>query len=716
MEIDLAELQLHIDLLHKTDTRLRFLDRKHVLPPRKGTFSTDEIQVLVLKGYDSYIVVGDGGDRDEDIVSLPAGFGERDKGTMEWQRDAWLSCGLPEPTFQLWTGGKSVHDYWVWDGPIPPALWIAIQKRLIAQADYDPTICNPSRVMRLAGCPHQVTGELCRVISASGKTYDAQEFHDGLDPVPQEVRPLPRETYSGRSVAEVLDALQAIPPRPGRGTGTYAQYRNILWGLRRALEEAGDSDALESSISLMEAHSPDGWDVRQVAESGGDRISAGTFWYWAKESGYRFRGTSPQERQAALVDALTVSPDAWARIRPGFTPDGKRGKLTPHDAAIILASDLKGALWWNDMHSECVLDGQPVEEADLANLYVLFEARGWAITKVAAQDALTVAARMDRRHPLRQYLDSCRNPLPSEDWQNIAGLLLGSHHTAIDSAILRKWFVQCVARAYVPGSAFSHIPILAGGQHKYKGRFFEAIGGEFFLPNFTKSHNDRDDLVTLHRFWIVEFGELDGGLSKHCSAHLKAFFDRSADAFSRKYAKNNEYAKRTFNACGTTNKEDGFFTDETGNRRYAVIHVGDEIDISLVEALRDRIWASARADYLAGIPWFLSAEERGDISANNASLMVEDPWEQSVVDLIAKGFNCGFRDTEGRYVVLTQSVLALIEPEKARRQPHQLRRIAQILVRLGYVSHRARPEPGANPVRGFVLHGTGGGTGGGTGS
>jgi hypothetical protein len=712
MNIDLAELRLHIDLLHKTDTRLRFLDRKHVLPPRKGTFSTDEIQALVLRGYDSYIVVGNGGDRDEDIISLPAGFGEHDHGSMEWQRDAWLSCGLPEPTFQLWTGGKSVHNYWVWDGPIPPALWTAIQKRLISQADFDPTIVNPSRVMRLAGCPHQGTGELCRVISASGKTYDAQAFHDALDPVAQEVRPLPRETYASRSVQEVLDALQVIPPRPGRGTGTYAQYRNILWGLRHALEEAGDPDPLETSITLMESHSPDGWDVRQVATSGGDRIGAGTFWYWAKDAGYRFKGTSPQERQAALVDALTIDPDAWARIRSGFTPDGKLGKLKAHDAALILAADLQGALWWNEMSSEIILDQQPISEHVLANFYITLQARGWDVQKTVAQDALLYAAQLDTRHPLRQYLDSCQNPLPSEDWENIAQLLLGAHHTQVDSAIIRKWLIQCVARAYVPGSPFGHIPILAGLQRKNKSRFFAALGGEFFLGEFTKDKSDRDDLVTLHRFWIVEFGELDGGLAKHSNAHLKAFFSRPADSFRRAYAKGNEWTKRTFNACGTTNKEVGFFTDETGNRRYAVIHVG-LIDIGLVESIRDRIWASARADYLAGTSWFLSDDEADTINDHNATLMVEDPWEVEVERLLKEVRKdiLGFVDTTGQLIVSTQKVLALIEPEKARRQPHHLHRIAQILIRLGYVQVRARPFGGGNPTRGYAQSdGTGAGT------
>ena len=93
--------------------------------------------------------------------------------------------------------------------------------------------------------------------------------------------------------------------------------------------------------------------------------------------------------------------------------------------------------------------------------------------------------------------------------------------------------------------------------------------------------------------------------------------------------------------------------------------------------------------------------------------MVEDPWEVEVERLLreAKKDLLGFKDTTGMLVVSTQKVLALIEPEKARRQPHQLHRVAQILIRLGYTQIRARPLGGGNPARGYVdSNGTGAGT------
>ena len=35
------------------------------------------------------------------------------------QRQLWKTLGLPEPTFQIDTGGKSIHSYWVFTEPIP---------------------------------------------------------------------------------------------------------------------------------------------------------------------------------------------------------------------------------------------------------------------------------------------------------------------------------------------------------------------------------------------------------------------------------------------------------------------------------------------------------------------------------------------------------------------------------------------------------------------
>ena len=84
----------------------------------------------------------------------------------------------------------------------------------------------------------------------------------------------------------MVNALEAIPQRV-EGSGTYADYRDILWGLMAACRDIGVDEQV--AIDLMEAHSPShscGWDVEQVARSGGEQIGAGTLFFHAKQHGW----------------------------------------------------------------------------------------------------------------------------------------------------------------------------------------------------------------------------------------------------------------------------------------------------------------------------------------------------------------------------------------------------------------------------------------------
>jgi len=77
-----------------------------------------------------YFVTGNGGDSDAQITSCPVLFVEWDDGAgIEVQMYRWQALKLPEPTLMIWTGGKSVHCYWVLDQPMAPADWRPLQKR-----------------------------------------------------------------------------------------------------------------------------------------------------------------------------------------------------------------------------------------------------------------------------------------------------------------------------------------------------------------------------------------------------------------------------------------------------------------------------------------------------------------------------------------------------------------------------------------------------------
>ena len=303
---DSDAVKLHMQALGKNgDTRLRaFYDktdpRKAKDSGRKGRLSQEEIERCIKDKRGVYFVVNDGGDTDDEIVACRALFCEWDDAPKDWQVNAWQELGLPAPTIQIDSGNKSIHNYWRLSETITPEKWRELQRNLIALTGSDATLKNPSRVMRLAGCPHPTSGTVVSIISCSGDFYTCAELEAVLrlpepPPTPTPTR-TPRREFQPRTLIEVAEALQSIPPRPGAGSGTYGDYRNILWGLVKACEEAGGD--IDDAIALMAAHSPDGWNVGQVARSGGDFVGAATFWWHAQEHGWN--PPKPQKQRATV--------------------------------------------------------------------------------------------------------------------------------------------------------------------------------------------------------------------------------------------------------------------------------------------------------------------------------------------------------------------------------------------------------------------------------
>lgn len=127
-----------------------------------------------------YFVVNGGGQADKDVTSCRAIFYEHDNLDKELQKQLWCNLGLPEPSLQIDTGGKSIHSYWILDQFIAPEQWKQLQTDLLEYADADRALKNPSRVMRLAGCwhfaPNNVPSGQTQIILNTGKRYSYEEL------------------------------------------------------------------------------------------------------------------------------------------------------------------------------------------------------------------------------------------------------------------------------------------------------------------------------------------------------------------------------------------------------------------------------------------------------------------------------------------------------------------------------------------------------------
>ena len=299
--VDGAVAHLHLDLLHKDEftTHLRAFPHKGgSMGARTGLFGQDLLlfSEFNAEGRGVYLVINNGGNSDNSITECVAFFVEWDDRPKKNQLYLYKELNLPEPTFQVDTGGKSIHNYWVLKEPVAPEVWHPIQIRLVDYCKADKNVKNPSRVMRLAGFYYidsdgKPTAQ-SKIINVTGKEYSIEDIKQVL-PI-QEVKPLlPKNvkrttTKSDWTLREVGEALDNIPRRV-TGNNTYEEYRQIAWGLKAILRDMGRSESL--AIELMEAHSPSGkvsgWDIPQVMRSGGERTGAGTFIYYAQKHGWR---------------------------------------------------------------------------------------------------------------------------------------------------------------------------------------------------------------------------------------------------------------------------------------------------------------------------------------------------------------------------------------------------------------------------------------------
>lgn len=294
---------------------------------RKLPFDLAEAARLNADGWDIYLVSGDGGDTAAEIRLCRALFCEWDDKPLDWQAIAWQELGLPEPTVQIATGGKSIHNWWVLRDPLPPDQWRALQARLIAYAQSDPCTKDPCRLMRLPGFTHQQTGNRSGILTQSGQRYSAWEIEDCLpeEPAATPLLNTPSSAAEWRAEPEarpMSDILEALPfyPRRVAGNNNYASElgdRDFLWGLRAAVLDAGGS--IEYAIALGEQHSPSklcGWDVEQVIRSANGSKKADTFWRIVRDHGWK----PANERQR--TPAATATPkQGQDAAQPSRSPD-----------------------------------------------------------------------------------------------------------------------------------------------------------------------------------------------------------------------------------------------------------------------------------------------------------------------------------------------------------------------------------------------------------
>lgn len=250
------------------------------------------------------------------------------------------------------------------------------------------------------------------------------------------------------------------------------------------------------------------------------------------------------------------------------------------------------------------------------------------------EEAVQLVADRWHVHPVRDYL----NEIKWDKKKRIDTLLVRAAHaedTPYVRAVTKNFFLSAVARIFRPGEKVDTMLILEGPQNVGKSTLFRALASDTWFLDTLFTPGTKDAYQSLRRRWIIEWSELDA-LNRVELSRVKAFVSSTTDSYRPSYGKSTIDFPRQCVFVGTVNPSEGYLNDPTGSRRFWPVTVG-RVDLKLVRAERDQLWAEAVARYRKDEVWHLDDQKLIKAAAEEADKRRErEPWEKHFRDWLAE--------------------------------------------------------------------------------
>jgi hypothetical protein len=361
---------------------------------------------------------------------------------------------------------------------------------------------------------------------------------------------------------------------------------------------------------------------------------------------------SPDEVQAVMLQAETEAgvwgaaaaveeveevkasaPPAAAVAAESAISRSKPQKLEAGELLDLLRARAQGGqIRYNTFSQEIEINGQVFEGAE--RFYLMLAEQGYKVGKELALDCLVQVAHENIYDPVVLYLEHVAATVERGCIDILSTAYLrpedkGHKGPTLYDAMLRCTLIGAVRRAFEPGCKHDTACVLMGDQGARKSSFWSTLGGAFFSDSLGDI-SSKDDVMVLHRSWIMEWAELDHVMGRRHAGQIKSFLSQSTDLYRKPYAKAPGAFPRRGVIVGSTNRSSGFLQDETGNRRFWVIPTtkteADPIDTRTLLADRDAIWSAAVHAYRNGEPSYLPTNLAQAVAQENECYQVENPW------------------------------------------------------------------------------------------
>ena len=568
-------------------TKVRMIPNKKSIcrEPQKGICLPETLMQWSKQNASIYLVVNNGGDSDASIIKCVALFLEHDDLTINEQANCWEGI-LPKPSMQVHTGGKSLHQYWVFEEPVDPERWSELTQKAIIRFRSDPTVKNLSRLMRLPGYTYfnkeGVPGLTSYLYSSFGAKYSIDELEQAL----VGVKNISLHSNQSRFASSNNSAWHAANPCPICG------------------RDIDDKCRMNNDNTYIQCHIGD------------------TFKPPNCEYGATLKGIDGQ-RWKRRKSTSNVYGDAI-----GFSlvedNDNEINIKTKSDLIGFINKEYGPDLAWNDLKKRLEFNHEVYQDLNLAHCK-LAEDHGVQATSSNASDAFLYVSKKSAYNPVHDLLLKAEGVEPICELDSIGTKCLGLK-TSIESRIFGVHLLASVYRAFKPGYEYDQILIMRGPQGVGKTRAIKTLAGspEHYIST-TAVQQEKDFLMQLGTCWHVEFEEIDGHIDSRHEAALKALISRHSDNYRAPYAAAVQDQPRPSVFWGTTNQEK-LLVDSTGNRRMMIIDIDQPVNHQLLQKDLSGIWSAVMKAYRAGITPVLTLDERRLVEQIASGAFKDDPW------------------------------------------------------------------------------------------